>query len=340
MRRRKSLTALWAVILIGFAAYAGFWWFAAGRIKEAVAGLPEMARAQGVDAAWQSVRVGGFPLAFRIELAGVTIRGSGTTPGAELRTPSLRASARPWALRAWQLAAPDGISATFGPGDAPLAKLSAASATGAVAVAANGGAAIWLTLDEAKAAANGSDFAARAVDAWVILPPDAPVVHNEAGIGIAADLREVAVPAVPRGFANAIDDIGFAMTLMGTLSAAPPRQAATAWRDSGGTLELDQFQLRWGELGITGSGTLALDTGLQPIGGFSGAIAGYDQLMAALVAAGRVKPGDARLARLALAILAKAGPDGRPEISTSFRIQDGEMYLGPAKLGRMPRIDW
>ena len=39
-------------------------------------------------------------------------------------------------------------------------------------------------------------------------------------------------------------------------------------------------------------------------------------------------------------MLAKAGPDGRPEIATSFTIQNGEMYLGPVKLGKAPRIDW
>jgi hypothetical protein len=53
-----------------------------------------------------------------------------------------------------------------------------------------------------------------------------------------------------------------------------------------------------------------------------------------------MRAGDARLARLALGMLAKAGPDGRPEIATSFTIQDGEMYLGPVKLGKAPRIDW
>jgi hypothetical protein len=53
-----------------------------------------------------------------------------------------------------------------------------------------------------------------------------------------------------------------------------------------------------------------------------------------------MRAGDARLARLALTMLAKAGPDGRPQISTSFTIQNGQMFLGPAKLGPAPRIPW
>ncbi|MBV8494929.1 MAG: DUF2125 domain-containing protein, partial [Alphaproteobacteria bacterium] len=85
---------------------------------------------------------------------------------------------------------------------------------------------------------------------------------------------------------------------------------------------------------------LALDINLQPIGGFSGSVEGYEELMNALVAAGKMKPSDAQLARIGLAMLAKAGPDGRPAITTSFTIQNGEMFLGPAKLGPAPKISW
>ena len=86
--------------------------------------------------------------------------------------------------------------------------------------------------------------------------------------------------------------------------------------------------------------TMALDAELQPIGAFSGAIEGYDELMAALVAAGRLRGSDAGLARMALGFLAKPGAGGRPQIATSLTIQDGQMLLGPIKLGPAPRISW
>jgi hypothetical protein len=93
-------------------------------------------------------------------------------------------------------------------------------------------------------------------------------------------------------------------------------------------------------LAIRGSGTLALDAELQPEGAFSGAVQGYDELLAALAGGGQIRPNDVGLARLALGFLAKPGPGGKPEIATSFTIQNGEMRLGPAKLGRAPRIHW
>jgi hypothetical protein len=46
------------------------------------------------------------------------------------------------------------------------------------------------------------------------------------------------------------------------------------------------------------------------------------------------------VAQIALSALAKRGPDGKPQIATSFTIQNGKMYLGPAKLGDAPRIVW
>ena len=164
--------------------------------------------------------------------------------------------------------------------------------------------------------------------------------HTESNLAVAADLHQATVPQAPSPFRNLVDELAFGITVKGAIAAGPARQAAAAWRDTGGTAELDNFALRWGKLAITGSGTLALDSELQPIGGFSGAVEGYDELMSALVAAGRMKPSDARLARIALAMLAKAGPDGRPAIATSFTIQNGQMFLGPAKLGPAPKIAW
>ena len=119
-----------------------------------------------------------------------------------------------------------------------------------------------------------------------------------------------------------------------------PFWTLAAWRDAGGTVKLDNLELRWGGLGATATGTLALDRELQPIGGFSGAIEGYDRVLQALVVAGRLPAGDAGLAQLALTLLAKAGPDGRPQIATSFTIQNGQMFLGPARLGPAPRLAW
>jgi hypothetical protein len=340
MRRTTRLGLIAAVLLLLlFGVYGAFWFVAAGRIADGIGEAAESLRAQNLDLSWKTIRVAGFPLAFRIELSEARLSDQATSQPAELRVPSLSGSARPWNFRVWTLAAPGGLSATAGPTDGAVAKLSAHSASGSVVVPAEGGATIWLGLSEPVADA-GVPLAARDADLWLDLPAHPPQSHTERALGVALAVRELTLPDVPAPFRNPLDEIALGATVMGAIPAGKPREAAAAWRDDGGTFELDHFAGRWGTLAISGAGTLALDPDLQPIGGFSGAIEGYEELMTALVAAGRMRAGDARLARLALTMLTKAGPNGRPAISTSFTIQNGEMYLGPAKIGKAPRIAW
>ena len=341
MRRRTRLGLVIAVLLLiaGIGAYTAFWFIVAGKIEKGIAEWAQSAREQKIDASWRGLRVGGFPFAFRIELTEAALRNEEANPVAEMRMPWLSGSVRPWNFRVWHLTAPQGMNMVAGPEAKPVAKFSARAANGAVSVMAEGGVTIWLSLDEARLETS-EQVSARAAHLWAILPPRLPETHSESNLALAADLREATVPQAPSPFRNLVDELAFGITIKGAIAAGPPRQAATAWRDSGGTAELDNFVLQWGKLAITGSGTLALDAELQPIGGFSGAVEGYEDLMTALVTAGRMKPSDARLARIGLAMLAKVGPDGRPAIGTSFTIQNGAMLLGPAKLGPAPRITW
>jgi hypothetical protein len=341
MRRlmRFGLAAL-VLLLVLIGAYAAFWYIVAARIEDGVANWVRSARAQNIDAAWQKIEVGGFPLAFRVELDAARLRDDAVTPSPELRIPALAATARPWDFANWRLAAPEGLAGELaGAGGRPPLRLAAKSGAGAASVDAEARATIWLDLTDLSADA-GERVEAGAAKLWIMLPAEPPQTHADPAIRLAADLRGVRLPAATRALSDVIDELALGITLKGVLPNGPLAQVASAWRDSGGTIELDNLRLRWSGLGATATGTIALDRDLQPIGGFSGAIEGYDQILAALAQSGQMRASDARLARLALTMLAKAGPDGRPQISTSFTIQNGQMFLGPAKLGPAPRIAW
>jgi hypothetical protein len=339
MRRRTGLLLVIALLLILAGGYTAFWFIAAGKIEQGLGEWAEAARAQKIETSWQKLRVGGFPLAFRIELSDAFLRDEATNPPAEIRMPVLSAGAHPWSFHLWHLAAPQGLKATAGADAKPGAALSAGTAEGTAWAAPEGGATIWLSLDTPRFE-SGEAVGARNADFWLMLPARAPETHRDSNLALAADLHDVTLPQAPNPFRNLLDELAFGITVKGPIPSGPLRQAATAWRDEGGTAELDNVTVRWGKLAVSGSGTLSLDGDLQPIGGFSGAVEGYDELMNALVMAGRMKASDARLARIGLAMLAKAGPNGRPAITASFTIQNGEMYLGPAKLGPAPKIPW
>jgi hypothetical protein len=230
------------------------------------------------------------------------------------------------------------LTAIVGPGAEPAAKIEARSAAGAVAVG-DADVAVWLDLAETSAEVP-EHLSAETAHLWATVPQRSAHDPADRTLGLAADLRGLRIPLSPVPIKGAIDDLAFGATVLGPFPAGQLRQAAAAWRDAGGTIELDRFALRWGGVAVNGSGTLALDQNLQPMGAFSGAVSGFDQLLNALAEAGQLRMGDLTLARLGLAALAKPGPDGKPEVSTSFTIQDGQMYLGPLKLGPVPRIKW
>lgn len=336
MRRRKRLViaaVLFAAVLFG--AYTVLWFYAAHRVRE---GLPQWAaamRAQHLDLSWQGLRIAGFPLAFRLKFGDAVVRDRDPRLSADVRVPALTASARPWNPFVWQLDLPAGLTAATAGG----ALVSAPAATGTAAVV-GAGARLWFAVSEPRVTADTAHVAARRVYLWLLLPPQPPSAPDEAALGLALEVHDLTLPQVPQPFHNPLDEASLGITVMGPVPRGPPREAAALWRDAGGTLEVDHVALRWGALRLTASGTLALDDDLQPIGAFSGGVEGYGELIKALVAAGRLGKREAGLATTALSIFSKRGAGGRPQITTSFRIQNGEMFLGPLKIGPVPHIDW
>ena len=47
-----------------------------------------------------------------------------------------------------------------------------------------------------------------------------------------------------------------------------------------------------------------------------------------------------RLAAAVLGVLARPGPSGEKAITVPLTLQQSRLYLGPAALGRVPRISW
>ncbi len=341
MRRSTRFGLVAAIVLLVLGGgYAAYWWIAAGRIENGLVAWRQSMQPRKIDASWQSLRVTGFPFGFRIELAGAMLSDHALTPAPEIHVPALTGDARPWDFSDWRLAAPQGLAANLAAtGARPPVKLAAHIAQGTVSLARDGPTSLWLRFQGLVAEAGGR-VPIKTADAWITLPPTPPRTDTEPSLGLAVDLRQVQLPAAPPTMSGTIDDLAFGVTVKGAVPDGPLLQAVAAWRNAGGTIELDKLKLKWGGLGANATGTIALDRDLQPEGAFSGGIEGFGAILSALVKAGRLNAEQAALAQIALSALARPGPDGQPQITTSFTIQHGKMYLGPAKLGEAPRIVW
>jgi hypothetical protein len=336
---RFGLVVFAALLVLG-GGYTAYWFLVARRIETAILDWAQSQRADKIDASWQKIRVSGYPVTFRVDLRSAVLRDGTVTPSPEIHIPVLSGTARPWDPADWEIAAPAGFAADLAAaGRRSAAKLTAQTADGLTSIDSDGGWKLRLDLKDVTVEA-AAPIRVSSARATVSVPPRPPRGQTEPIMGVAVDASQIKLPLAVGPLGDAIDELDFAATEKGAIPSGKLADAVAAWRDAGGKIELDSLRLKWGALSATGTGTIALDQELQPTGGFSGAIQGYDQILTALVQNGQMRATDAGLARIALTFLAKTGVDGKPEIKTAFTIQGGQMFLGPVKLGRAPRITW
>ncbi len=115
-----------------------------------------------------------------------------------------------------------------------------------------------------------------------------------------------------------------------------------AWRDGGGTLTVRDFSLVWGPLAVGAAGRLALDRAMQPAGEGTARIVGYAETLDALVADGSIGPGAATAAKAVLMLLARpsATAGAPPEVDVPLRLEDRTLSVGTIPLLRVPPVTW
>ena len=332
MRRTPPIVA--AVLILALAAYTGYWFYSAHRLRD---GLGPWAAAQqkaGYDITWRSAVVEGFPFAFRLRFADAALAAERPLPY-RLASPALRLTAAPWNLADWHVTAPQG---------ATLATQAAASlAMGAVegtVATAGGGARIALQAAGLTGGGLAQGLAADAADVQVTLPAHPPASHTDPALSLSLTLAQTVLPASPPGFGRKIATLTLAATLDGRLPDGPLDRTLAAWRDDGGTLVLQTAHLVWDDLDATLAGTLALDSDLQPIGALSATVAHPDALIDAAVATGMLKERFASVIKTVLAALAHPGANGQSVVTAPITLQEGQVFLGPAAVARLPHLTW
>ncbi|WP_416899238.1 MAG: DUF2125 domain-containing protein [Minwuia sp.] len=100
-----------------------------------------------------------------------------------------------------------------------------------------------------------------------------------------------------------------------------------AWRDAGGVLQVQAFEVATGDLSITGKGTFALDTARRAEGAATLIVRGADAFVDAVAAAGQLA-GGARLGlQLGITALEETDTEGNKFVRIPIEIQDGRFKL-------------
>jgi hypothetical protein len=108
-----------------------------------------------------------------------------------------------------------------------------------------------------------------------------------------------------------------------------------AWSRAGGRLVIRQTRLDWGPAALTGSGEITLDREIRPAGRLSVVVSDPESLISALEDARLVYDEQGAALRLA-AMMAPRRDEG---IALPFLLQDGGLFLGPARIGEVGALD-
>jgi hypothetical protein len=128
------------------------------------------------------------------------------------------------------------------------------------------------------------------------------------------------------------------------LSGQAAAEQARAWRDWGGTVEVNHLAVKWGPLDMSGSATLGLDDKLQPAGHGRAEVRGWQATLDALVGGGVLPQGVAQTAKAVLSLMATeagGGDDaGGAKLSLPVNLKDSTVSVGNIPLLRVRPLVW
>jgi len=339
--RRFSLIAV-AALAAALGAYSAYWWWGAGKMDETVTGWIDEWRRAGYRIDYTEKTVGGFPWTVRIRL----VRPALADPAGawSWSAGNLDLSAEPWAPATYKLSAEGSHEAVV-----PIAgRLVPMQAT---ADRAEGTAEFDLDgrLRQADITLENVDGVAPALNAdlkidraTVTLTQPAQPARDHQDEEAAVDLLVQGLrlpPALSGPLGRDLAHTSLRARLLGPFPRTDMRGALETWRDAGGTLDVPWLSMEWGPTKLRAEGTLALDDLLRPSAAFDAKVAGLSGTLDALVAAKLIKPDAARLAGVGLLLFARTPPGGgEPELTVPVSALDGEVYLGPIKMGRVPPL--
>jgi hypothetical protein len=341
----RRLTILACVVLALVAAGVSvFWLYGAGRLKSTVAILDSNWRAQGGVVSYQNFELSGFPLWFRVRVERPIVARPQSPSPWRWEGPTVRLRMSPFAPRG---------RARF-PGEhklditmlgLPVALLVAAKDAEARYRDSRGETLYGVLGEELSVRVNDRPpLTVHGLDFEIVHFRDV-IDHLKTSAHFAFELDDVMLPqgSLPEQFrSQKIDLARFKGDVMGPFEPSFKRAAATAWRDTGGTVEVSELELRWGPLNIVAVGTVALDENLQPLAALTATITGFNETIDALTTAGTIQQTEADSAKALLNLLAKPPRllGGPPEIAVPITIQNQRLSLGPVALMTLPLVEW
>ncbi|MFZ5608068.1 MAG: DUF2125 domain-containing protein [Pseudomonadota bacterium] len=343
----KHLAIVIALIAL---AWSGYWLVARARFIAALDGEEAALPGRAIHLAYARRQLGGFPFRLIATYDKAVVTGAGAGYGWGVRGDKVALIAQPWNRHHVILHAPDAqvaLSLDWADGEGRLGGHSATMKAGTLQASLSsvpGRGPKRLSLVASKVAGETTLFGIgpfTAADMELHLRWPKPSAAKDEGliepIVLEPALRIADVTLQGRALGALgprLDSLIIDASLSGP--AIPSREAAAlaAWRDAGGTLDVPRLVLRWGPLEVTGSGTLALDDALRPLGALALDAQGLDAALATLEASNRIDGKAAELLRITLQLLTERKAEAA-RTRVPVNIQEGIVSIGPVGIVRV-----
>jgi hypothetical protein len=347
MRRKVWVLAiaLPVLLLIGDTVY---WHYVDSRLESGLRTWLQERRAAGWQVNVGPITSGGWPFSATVtaEKLGLRVAGPDFPDGARWATDRLT-------LRVG-LYHPDNVeiipegTQTFQIADHPEITGSARTLRGILALEDNGTprTASLLVRDFRAAVPNGSGAPAHLAIGLLQGSFDLPLSPQSTPlpVGFSLSAEAITLPRVVRWPLGAnVSSLAIEGAIHGKLPLGAPgiTQAATQWRDNGGSVAVHHLAVGWGPLGLSGNGTLALDQQLQPQGAGTSHIIGFGPALDAMAANGALSQSAATAAKAVLSLLASTSGEGEPtEVDVPLTLQSRTLSMRQVPLVRLPELDW
>ncbi|XBQ14861.1 MAG: DUF2125 domain-containing protein [Oceanicaulis sp.] len=334
---RMRLIVPFLILLIVVLIHAIYWIVVAGGLDDRARRWIAAQEAAGYEIEHAGLRVGGYPFRFSLRAAEPRITAPQAEGGWTLELDRLAVSAQFYDLTHWIATLGGGarfVSEVDGETvsylmTADLARLSLSSEEGATTQ-------VGATIDNLTLVAEAGpppavQAAERVVLSGRIGEDDQFAFRLQADQAV---LAEAAVsPQVERAFGRTaqVFRMDGALTEWSVLAAGDP----FAWTADGGAVVINAAQLVFGPADLNGAGEITLDPELRPAGRLSLVVTDPETLITALVESGLVHDEQGEALRL-FALMAPRRDTG---IALPFRLQDGGLFLGPARIGSVGAVD-
>lgn len=157
-------------------------------------------------------------------------------------------------------------------------------------------------------------------------------------IELLARLKNVALQGnldLPLGSSIAWLDMDIGAKLPANLAQTPTTSLVAAWQQTGTPLEIRRFELEWGGISVAASGDIKLDAQSLPEGRLRLTLGNHPRILELLRGHGWITPETETLARKVLDVLAFMSGDAQRRVSVPLRFEQGNVYLGPARIAKL-----